>query len=102
MPHSFPPRRSSVLFTAGRSGLRTGRIGLYFLRCLLGLGSMLAWFTALAWLPLAQAVALSFTAPIFATILAAVVLKETVRLRRWTATTVGLVGVLVKIGRAHV
>lgn len=83
------------LFTAGLSGLRTGRLGLYFLRCLLGLGSMLAWFTALAWLPLAQAVALSFTAPIFATILAAVVLKETVRLRRWTATTVGLVGVLV-------
>ncbi len=83
------------LFSAGLSGLRTGRLGLYVLRCLLGLGSMLAWFTALAWLPLAQAVALSFTAPIFATILAAVVLKETVRLRRWTATTVGLVGVLV-------
>jgi drug/metabolite transporter (DMT)-like permease len=83
------------LFSAGLSGLKTARLGLYVLRCLLGLASMLAWFTALAWLPIAQAVALSFTAPIFATILAAVYLKETVRARRWTATTVGLVGVLV-------
>lgn len=83
------------LFSAGLSGLKTARLGLYVVRCLLGLASMLAWFTALAWLPIAQAVALSFTAPIFATILAAVYLKETVRARRWTATTVGLVGVLV-------
>src|SRR3546814_13659994 len=83
------------LFSAGLSGLRTARLNLYVVRCLLGLASMLAWFTALAWLPIAQAVALSFTAPIFATILAAVVLTETVRARRWTATTIGLVGVLV-------
>ncbi len=83
------------LFTAGLAGLKTGRMGLYLLRCVLGLGSMLCWFTALAWLPLAQAVALSFTAPLFATVMAAVFLKETVRLRRWTATSLGLVGVVV-------
>lgn len=83
------------LFSAGLSGLKTGRLHLYVLRCVLGLASMLCWFTALAWLPIAQAVALSFTAPIFATIMAAVFLKETVRLRRWTATTAGLVGVVV-------
>lgn len=83
------------LVSAGLAGLRTRRIGLYLLRCVLGLGSMLCWFTALAWMPIAQAVALSFTAPIFATILAAVFLKETVRLRRWSATTAGLVGVMV-------
>lgn len=80
---------------AGLAGLRTGRLRLYMTRCLLGLASMLCWFTALALLPLAQAVALTFTAPLFATVLAAVVLKETVRARRWTATTLGFVGVLV-------
>lgn len=83
------------LLSAGLEGLKTSRLSLYLLRCVLGLASMLCWFTALAWLPIAQAVALSFTAPIFATIMAAVFLKETVRLRRWTATTVGLIGVIV-------
>jgi drug/metabolite transporter (DMT)-like permease len=83
------------LARAGLAGLRTSRLALYSVRCLLGLASMLCWFTALALLPLALAAALSFTAPLFATVMAALVLKETVRLRRWTATTVGFVGVLV-------
>ena len=80
---------------AGLAGLRTRKLALYATRCLLGLASMLCWFTALALLPIAQAVALSFTAPLFATVMAAVYLKETVRLRRWTATTLGFIGVLV-------
>jgi drug/metabolite transporter (DMT)-like permease len=83
------------LFSAGLASLKTSRLSLYVVRCVLSLASMLCWFTALAWLPLAQAVALSFTAPLFATAMAAVFLKETVRARRWTATVVGLVGVVV-------
>lgn len=83
------------LVHAGLAGLRTRKLGLYTTRCLLGLASMLCWFTALALLPIAQAVALSFTAPLFATVMAAVFLKETVRARRWTATVLGFVGVLV-------
>jgi drug/metabolite transporter (DMT)-like permease len=49
----------------------------------------------LSYLTLANATALSFTAPLFATILAALVLGETVRRRRWSATLVGFVGVLI-------
>src|SRR5262245_66242038 len=56
---------------------------------------MLCWFSALPKLPFEQAVALSFTAPLFATICAALVLRETVRGRRWTATIVGFIGVLI-------
>jgi len=80
---------------AGRDGLRTTRLGLYGLRGLTGLIAMLMWFTAIATLPLGEATALSFTAPLFATVLAAVVLHEVVRARRWTATIVGFAGAMI-------
>ena len=83
-----------ILSTAGR-GLRTARLGLYALRGLFGLVAMLSWFSALAMMPLAEAVSLSFTTPLFATVGAALVLHETVRARRWTATIIGFVGVLI-------
>lgn len=77
--------------------LRTNRFGLYFLRCLIGLAAMLCGFWALVHMPLAQAVALSYTTPLFVTILAVLVLREVVRLRRWTAVAIGFVGALVII-----
>ncbi len=83
------------LARAGLGTLRTGRILLYGWRSALGLTSMLCWFAALALIPFAEAVALSFTTPLFATIGAALVLGERVRARRWTATLVGFAGVLV-------
>src|SRR5262245_2752814 len=55
------------LAKAGFGSLRTGRFGLYLWRTTVGLMSMFAWFWALALLPFAQAVALSFTTPLFAT-----------------------------------
>jgi drug/metabolite transporter (DMT)-like permease len=76
-------------------GLRTNRIGLHFLRAVLGLLGMLCWFWAISNMPLASAVALNFTLPLFITVLAVVVLHETVRARRWTATAVGFLGTLV-------
>ena len=83
------------LARAGLGSLRTGRFGLYLWRTVIGLLSMFTWFWALALLPFAEAVALSFTTPLFATMGAALILKERVRLRRWTATLAGFVGVLV-------
>ncbi len=80
---------------SGRTGLRTTRIRLHFLRAGLTVISTLMWFTAITLLPLAQAVALNFTAPLFATIGAALFLGETVRARRWIATLVGFGGVIV-------
>jgi drug/metabolite transporter (DMT)-like permease len=56
---------------------------------------MICWFTALSLMPLAQATALSFTAPIFASVLAVLILGEVMRLRRWSATAAGVLGTLI-------
>jgi drug/metabolite transporter (DMT)-like permease len=55
---------------------------------------MLCFFTAVATIPLNQAAALSFTTPLFATMGAALILGEIVRIRRWTAVGVGFLGVV--------
>ena len=83
------------LVRAGLSGLKTKRLWLYGWRSAVGLVSMLCWFSALAMLPFAQAITLSFTTPLFATIGAAIILHEVVRMRRWSATIVGFIGVLI-------
>ena len=80
---------------AGLAGLRTARLKLYTLRASVGMVSMLAWFWSVSLLPIAEATALGFTAPFFTTIMAALILHEVVRLRRWAAVIVGFVGTLV-------
>lgn len=77
------------------AAVKTRRLRGHLLRGVVSLGSMNFWFWSLAVLPLAQATALNFTFPLFGTILAALVLKEKVRARRWTATLVGFLGVVV-------
>jgi drug/metabolite transporter (DMT)-like permease len=83
------------LVKAGFDGLRTGKLKLYGWRAALGLVSMLCWFQALGMIPVAKAVALSFAAPLFSTLLAATILKEKVGIRRWSATLIGFAGVLI-------
>lgn len=84
-----------ILFRHGPSILRTDRLPLYLVRCLIGIVSMLAGFWAIVHLPLAQAIALSYSTPLFVTIGAVLVLGEIVRARRWSAVLVGFLGVLV-------
>lgn len=79
----------------GVRALRTRRLGLYFVRALTSGGSMLTQFTAVAFMPLADAVALSFTYPLFAIVAAALMLGETIGRARLIATAVGFSGVLV-------
>ena len=69
----------------------------HFWRTFMGTCSMVLGFYALAMLPLADATALAFSQPLFSVVLAAVVLHEKVRWRRWTATVVGFIGVLVMV-----
>jgi drug/metabolite transporter (DMT)-like permease len=76
---------------------RTQRLGAHFGRALLGTGGMVCGFYAFTHLPLAEATAISFTKPLFMVVLAALVLHETVRARRWTATAVGFLGVLLML-----
>lgn len=84
-----------LVWLHGPRMLRTDRLGFYTLRCAIGALSMLAGFWAIAHLPLAQAIALSYSSPLFVTIGAVLFLGEAVRLRRWTAVAAGFVGVLV-------
>ncbi|HLU14183.1 MAG TPA: DMT family transporter [Arenimonas sp.] len=83
-----------LLFRHGPGILRTNKLWLYITRCLIGIASMLAGFWAIVHLPLAQAVALSYSTPLFVTIGAVLVLGEVVRARRWTAVAVGFIGML--------
>jgi len=83
------------LIRVGRAGLKTERLGLHAVRAGFGLAAMLLWFWALGRMPLAEAVALNFTAPLFTTLLSIPLLGEVVRLRRWTATAIGFLGTLV-------
>ena len=54
-----------ILFRHGPSLLRTNKLGFYVVRCLVGMVSMLAGFWAIVNLPLAQAIALSYSTPLF-------------------------------------
>jgi drug/metabolite transporter (DMT)-like permease len=84
-----------LLLRHGWGLLRTDKLGFYAVRCVIGIGSMLAGFWAIVHLPLAQAISLSYSTPLFVTIGAVVFLGEVVRVRRWTAVLAGFVGVLV-------
>jgi drug/metabolite transporter (DMT)-like permease len=83
------------ILRSGPALLRSRNSGFYLLRAGVGLVSMATWFYGITVVPLATATAVNFTAPLFATLAAALVLHEDVRLRRWTAVVLGFVGVLV-------
>lgn len=83
-----------------RSGvmqLKTHRLPMFGLRALLSMGAMSCWFSALAYLPLAEATTLNFTVPLFGTFLAAIFLRETIRKYRIAALLAGFIGVLIII-----
>ncbi len=81
----------------GKAPLRTRQLPRYVLRSAIGIGSMLCGFWAIGHLPLSQAIALSYSTPLFVTIFAVIWLAEKVRKRRWAAVIVGFIGVLVVV-----
>ena len=85
------------VWQAGPTILRSSRPSLHILRGLFGGGAVVAGFVGLTLIPLADFMALSFTTPLFIIILAVLLLGEKVRWRRWTATAVGFLGVLVMV-----
>jgi drug/metabolite transporter (DMT)-like permease len=82
---------------SGMARLRTRHASVHVVRAVFGLLAMYCSYYAIARMPLADYTGLSFTKPLFATLLAIVILGETVRWRRWTATLVGFLGVLVMV-----
>jgi len=75
--------------------LQSQRPGLQMLRGAALLGSSLFFISGLRFLPIAEASATGFVSPLFVTALSIVFLGESVGVRRWIATAVGLIGVLI-------
>ena len=69
------------LASAGLDGLKTERLKHHLLRAAIGMAAMVCWFYSVALLPLAEAVALNFTVPLFATAGAALILGVLIILR---------------------
>ena len=83
-----------LLARHGTSLLRTERFSLYLWRCAVGVGSMLCGFWAIVHLPLAEAISITYSSPLFVVIGAVLMLGEVVRIRRWSAVIIGFIGVL--------
>ncbi len=80
---------------AGLRQLRTRRRGAHLLRVSIVMVSNITYFVGLSLMPLADAVATAFVAPLFVTLMSSAVLKEQVGPRRWAAVGVGMAGVLI-------
>ena len=85
------------VFAAGPAVLRTSRLRMHLTRGVCGSIGLMCGFYALTHLSLADATAIGFTKPLFLIVLAALLLRETVRARRWSATAVGFLGVLIMV-----
>ena len=81
------------LGTAVRTSRPLGQLG----RGLLSVAGMFSNFGALVRLPLADVTAISFASPLITVALAALILKERVRVYRWSAVIVGFAGVIVML-----
>lgn len=86
---------SPVFIRHGLEPLRSRRPGLQILRSVLNVGMTLTLFLGLSLTPLAKVSALGFSAPLFASLLAIVILREPLRLRRVAALAFGFSGALV-------
>ena len=84
-----------ILPQTGLAVFRTQRLRHHFLRSASQGVSQSFLLFALTMMPLAGAIAINFSAPLFATLASALVLKEPVGAARWTALLVGFCGVLI-------
>jgi S-adenosylmethionine uptake transporter len=85
-------------FIEGQITLISRRPFLALSRGLLGFTSYTTYYLAVASMPLAEVVAIVFSAPLFVTAMSAVLLREQVGMRRWSAVIAGFIGVLIIVG----
>lgn len=86
-----------LLLTRGPGILATAKPKLQILRGVVASGSAACFIFAVAHVPLADAVAVTFVAPFIVTVFGAVLLKESVGIRRWLAVVAGFLGMLIVI-----
>lgn len=85
------------LMRSGLSSLRTDRPVMHVWRAIANLAGMVFFFQAIALIPVADVIAINFTGPILASVLAVVFLHEAMHTRRWFAVIVGFLGAIVII-----
>ncbi|UJQ93611.1 DMT family transporter [Mariluticola halotolerans] len=90
-----------LVFVIARGDLghafKTRRPGGHMLRGVVGVTGMSFLFLALTKLPLPEATVLNYATPLLLVVLSALVLKEEVRLYRWSAVLIGMLGVIIVI-----
>lgn len=87
-----------IIWMRGGFGiLRTQQKALHLLRSLMGISAMGLAFYAFSLMPLAEAVSILHTAPLFMTALSVLLLRESVGIRRWSAILVGFAGMLLVV-----
>jgi drug/metabolite transporter (DMT)-like permease len=74
--------------------VRTTRLSMHVARGVLLIASSLCFFSALHYLPLAEATALNYTSPILVTLMASWLLRERLTRPRWVFVVAGFVGML--------
>jgi drug/metabolite transporter (DMT)-like permease len=79
------------------NAVRTHDLKGHLLRGIISTCGMFAGFVALSYLPLSDAVAIGYASPLITVVLAALLLKETVRAYRWSAVVIGFVGVIIML-----
>ena len=78
-----------------RSAVYTKRPMGHIFRGVVGVCSMGLGFFALTRLPLPEAITINYAQPLFVVVFSALFLGETVRIYRWTAVAIGLLGVVI-------
>lgn len=98
---SFVALLPLLLWLKSRGGvlesLKTRNLGGHIIRGFSGTGGMYFNYMALVYISLADATAISYAAPLFTVIMAALLLKEDVRLSRWLAVGVGFSGIIIML-----
>jgi drug/metabolite transporter (DMT)-like permease len=91
---AFVPLSWFLIRGGGLAAMRTQRPVQHAVRSLIGLSALICFFYSYSQMPLANAVAIGFAAPLFMTALSVPLLGEQVGPRRWIAVLVGFIGVL--------
>ncbi len=73
---------------------KTKRPLLHAFRAISGTIAIIALFLGLRNLPLADVISLTFTGPLFVTIMSVIFLSEKVGIKRWSAVAIGFIGML--------
>jgi len=96
---------SPLIFKLGVKTLKTDKLKWHFLRSLSGVSAMYCFFYALSELPLADAMLLKISAPLFIPIIAFIWLSEHISLRAIMAIVIGFLGVILVLkptGAVHI